>query len=102
MQEISVRTGQVVPRPVPTITRLPRSARRAQVILGGATDTGGAALIAAVTPGTGEAADLLKAAGRAIQGGGGGKGDIAVAGGKNPEGVDEALQIAGDAARAAG
>ncbi len=73
-----------------------------RVILGGSTDTGGAALVAAVTPGTGEAADLVKEAGRAIQGGGGGKGDIAVAGGKNPGGVDEALQIAGDAARAAG
>ncbi len=73
-----------------------------RVILAGATDTGGAALVAAVTPGTGEAADLVKDAGRAIQGGGGGKGDIAVAGGKNPAGVDEALQIAGDAARVAG
>ena len=73
-----------------------------RVILGGSTDTAGAALVAAVTPGTGEAADLVKEAGRAIQGGGGGKGDIAVAGGKNPAGVDEALQIAGDAARSAG
>ncbi len=71
-----------------------------RVVLGGATDTGGAALVAAVTPGTGEAVDLVKDAGRAIKGGGGGKGDVAVAGGKDPGGVDEALRIAGDAARA--
>ena len=31
-------------------------------------------------------------------GGGGGKGDIATAGGKNPEGLDEALRLARTAA----
>mgnify|MGYP000724985278 CR=1 FL=1 len=37
----------------------------------------------------------------AVGGGGGGKGDIATAGGKNPAALDEALQLAQDKARAA-
>jgi alanyl-tRNA synthetase len=40
------------------------------------------------------AGDLIKDAAKAVGGGGGGKGDIATAGGKNPEGLDEALRIA--------
>jgi alanyl-tRNA synthetase len=35
-----------------------------------------------------------------VGGGGGGKGDIATAGGKHPAGLDEALRIAEAAARA--
>jgi alanyl-tRNA synthetase len=65
------------------------------VVLGGETDSGGAALVAAVSKKVSmQASDLLKDAARAIKGGGGGKGDVAVAGGKDPGGVDEALSIA--------
>ena len=42
--------------------------------------------------------DLIKDAAKAVGGGGGGKGDIATAGGKNPAGLDEALDIARRAA----
>ena len=70
------------------------------VVLAGETDTGGAALVAAVTAASGlVAGDLLRDAARAVKGGGGGgKGDVAVAGGKDPSGVDEALAIARKAA----
>ena len=69
------------------------------VVLGGVTDTGGVSLVAAVTPESGRVAgDLIKDAAKAVGGGGGGKGDIATAGGKNPEGLDEALRIAAEAA----
>lgn len=37
---------------------------------------------------------IIKAMGPAIQGGGGGKPTMAQAGGKNPDGIDEALEIA--------
>jgi len=69
------------------------------VVLGGVTDTGGVSLVSAVTPESGKVAgDLIKDAAKAVGGGGGGKGDIATAGGKNPEGLDEALRIAAEAA----
>jgi alanyl-tRNA synthetase len=70
------------------------------VVLAGETDTGGAALVAAVTPSSGlVAGELLRDAAKAVKGGGGGgKGDVAVAGGKDPSGVDEALGIARKAA----
>ena len=71
------------------------------VVLGGVTDAGGVSLVAAVTPASGRVAgDLIKEAAKAVGGGGGGKGDIATAGGKNPEGLDEALRIATAEARA--
>jgi alanyl-tRNA synthetase len=70
------------------------------VVLGGRSDTGGASLVAALSSGMGHAAEVLREAARAVKGGGGGKGDIAVAGGKDPGGVDEALSIAAGAARA--
>jgi len=71
------------------------------VVLGGISDTGGVSLVAAVTPASGRVAgDLIKDAAKAVGGGGGGKGDIATAGGKNPEGLDEALRIAATAAGA--
>jgi len=71
------------------------------VILGGVSDTGGVSLVAAVTPAAGKVAgDLIKDAARAVGGGGGGKGDVATAGGKSPEGLDEALRIALRAAQA--
>ncbi|HEY4334084.1 MAG TPA: DHHA1 domain-containing protein, partial [Ilumatobacteraceae bacterium] len=69
------------------------------VVLGGLSPTGGVALVAAVTAEFGvQAGDLIKDAARAVGGGGGGKGDIATAGGKNPEGLDEALRLASQAA----
>ena len=72
---------------------------RAAVLIG-ATDTGGAALVAAVSPGSGlVAGDLIREAAAAVKGGGGGgKGDVAVAGGKDPSGIDEALARARTAA----
>ena len=72
------------------------------VVLGGVSDTGGVSLVAAVTPATGiVAGDLIKDAAKAVGGGGGGKGEIATAGGKNPEGLDEALRLATAAAEEA-
>jgi alanyl-tRNA synthetase len=44
---------------------------------------------------------LIKDAARAVGGGGGGKGDVATAGGKDASRLDEALGIARDAATAA-
>ena len=71
------------------------------VVLGGLSDSGGVSLVAAVTPASGRVAgDLIKDAAKAVGGGGGGKGDIATAGGKNPEGLEEALRIAAVAAGA--
>ena len=70
-----------------------------RVVLIGITNTGGVGLVAAVTAASGlQASDLIKDAAKAVGGGGGGKGDIATAGGKNPEGIDEALRLAGAAA----
>ncbi len=72
-----------------------------RVVLMGETATGGVSLVAAVDPGEGiPAADLIKTAARAVGGGGGGKGDIATAGGKDPSGLDEAMRIAQEAAAA--
>jgi alanyl-tRNA synthetase len=69
------------------------------VVLGGLTDTGGVSLVAAVQPASGlVAGDLIRDAAKAVGGGGGGKGDIATAGGKNPEGLDDALRMAEAAA----
>ena len=69
------------------------------VVLIGETTTGGVGLVAAVQPG-GErpAAELIKDAARAVGGGGGGKGDIATAGGKDVSGIPAALEIAARAA----
>ena len=70
------------------------------VVLGGLSDSGGVSLVAAVQATSGRVAgDLIRDAAKAVGGGGGGKGDIATAGGKNPEGLDEALRIAEAAAR---
>ncbi|HEX7132251.1 MAG TPA: DHHA1 domain-containing protein, partial [Iamia sp.] len=68
------------------------------VVLGAAPEGGGVALVAAVTPDSGLEAGALIADAAKTVGGGGGKGaDLAVAGGRNPDGLDEAL----DQARAA-
>ncbi len=70
------------------------------VVLGGISDSGGVSLVSAVQPTSGKVAgDLIRDAAKAVGGGGGGKGDIATAGGKNPDGLDEALRIAEAAAR---
>ena len=72
------------------------------VVLCGITDTGGVSLVSAVGAGVPVGAgELIKDAARAVGGGGGGKGDVATAGGKNPQGIDDALRIAGEKARAA-
>jgi alanyl-tRNA synthetase len=65
------------------------------VVLGGVSDSGGVSLVSAVTPASGKTAGaLIKDAARAVGGGGGGKGDVATAGGKDPDGLPEALAIA--------
>lgn len=70
------------------------------VVLGGVTDTGGVSIACAVSASLKvNASDIIKDAAKAVGGGGGGKGDIATAGGKNPEGLDEALAIARTKAR---
>jgi alanyl-tRNA synthetase len=72
------------------------------VVLGGVSDSGGVALVAAVTPASGiKAGDLIKDAAKQVGGGGGGKGDIATAGGKNPAALDDALTTATKAVEAA-
>jgi alanyl-tRNA synthetase len=68
-------------------------------ILGGVTDSGGVSLVAVVRPSSGiEAVELLRDAAKAVQGGAGGRGDVATAGGKDPAGLDEALALARAAA----
>ncbi len=65
------------------------------VVLGGVTDTGGVALVATVSSAVSVAAgDLIRDAAKAVGGGGGGKGDIATAGGKDPSAIDAALELA--------
>ncbi len=69
------------------------------VVLGGEPDGGGAALVAAVTPGhSPTAGDLIAEGAKAIKGGGGKGPDLAMAGGKDPGGIEEALNIARQAA----
>ncbi|MFL6204011.1 MAG: alanine--tRNA ligase [Acidimicrobiales bacterium] len=65
------------------------------VILGTAPEGGGAALVAAVSPESGlHAAELLEEAKKLIKGGGGKDPLLAVAGGKDADGLDAALQSA--------
>ncbi|MDH3682315.1 MAG: DHHA1 domain-containing protein, partial [Acidimicrobiia bacterium] len=69
------------------------------VVLGGAPDGGGAALVATVSPDSGlDAGALIADAAKAIKGGGGRGAELAMAGGKDPEGLDEALALAAQAA----
>jgi alanyl-tRNA synthetase len=71
----------------------------ATVVLVGETPSGGVSLVAAVQPGSERPASaLITDAARAVGGGGGGKGDIATAGGKDPGGIDEAVRLARAAA----
>jgi len=68
-------------------------------VLLGESDSGGVSLVAAVQPGGRfEAAALVKDAAKAVRGGGGGKGDVATAGGKDASGLPDALRIARAAA----
>jgi alanyl-tRNA synthetase len=66
-----------------------RSAARV-VVLGGETPQGTAG-IAVATDGSVDATGLARSVAQAIGGGGGGSGEIALAGGKRPEGIDDAL-----------
>jgi len=62
------------------------------VVLATAPDAGGAAIVAAVTPDSGfDASGLLEGAKALIKGGGGKDPILAVAGGKDAEGIDGAL-----------
>jgi alanyl-tRNA synthetase len=62
------------------------------VVVGGAPDGGGAALVAAVTKDSGlDAGGLIADAARTLGGGGGKNPDLAVAGGRDPSRLDEAL-----------
>ncbi|HUR23404.1 MAG TPA: alanine--tRNA ligase [Acidimicrobiales bacterium] len=62
------------------------------VVLIGTPDGQRVALVAAVEPGTGlDAPALVSGPARLLGGGGGGRGDVAVAGGKDPSRIDEAL-----------
>jgi len=64
------------------------------VVLGGAPASGGAALVAATTDDSGlDAGALVADAARAIKGGGGRDPRLVVAGGKDPDGLDEALDL---------
>ena len=68
-------------------------------VLVGVSDAGGVSLASAVAPDAGlEAGALIKDAARAVGGGGGGKGLVATAGGKDASAIDEALAIARQAA----
>ena len=63
------------------------------VVLGTAPEGGGAALVAAVTPDSGfDASALLEGAKKLIKGGGGKDPLLAVAGGKDADGIDPALE----------
>ena len=69
------------------------------VVLGSAPEAGGVALVAAVSPDSGlDASDLLADAAKAVKGGGGKGAALATAGGKDPEALDEALDMARRAA----
>jgi alanyl-tRNA synthetase len=68
-------------------------------VIGGAPDGGGAALVAAARTDSGlDAGALLADGAKAIKGGGGRGAEVAMAGGKDPAGVDEALRLAAQAA----
>ncbi len=65
------------------------------VVIAGAPAGGGAAVVSAVTPEAGiEAGALVAPAAKEIQGGGGKGKDLAMAGGKNADGLDAALEVA--------
>ena len=69
------------------------------VVLIGAPASGGVALVAATAPGGDlDAGGLIADAARAVGGGGGKNPELAVAGGKDPSSIDEAIDLARTAA----
>ncbi len=69
------------------------------VVLGVAPEGGGVAIVSAVRPDSGlHASDLVAEAAKLVQGGGGKSADLAIVGGKRPDGLDEALAKAREAA----
>ena len=69
------------------------------VVLGGTPDGKGVALVSAIRADSGlDAAALVADAAKAVKGGGGKGGDLVMAGGKDPSGIDEALDLARRAA----
>ncbi len=69
------------------------------VVLGGTPDSGGVALVSAVAKGSGlDASSLIADAARTVGGGGGRGADVAIAGGRDPSRLDEALDLARAAA----
>ena len=70
------------------------------VVLGGAAEGGGAAIVSAVTADSGlHASEIITEAARTVGGGTGKSAELAMAGGKDPSRLDEALD---QARRAAG
>ncbi|HEX2127695.1 MAG TPA: alanine--tRNA ligase [Solirubrobacterales bacterium] len=84
--------------------RVKQKLGEAAVVLGGA-DNGKVALVAGFTPGAIErglsAASIVREAAAVVGGGGGGRDDAAQAGGREPEKLEEALEAARAAIRAA-
>jgi alanyl-tRNA synthetase len=70
------------------------------VVLGTAAD-GRANLVAAATKGLADARDILKPAAARIGGGAGGRPELAMAGGRRADGIDEALAVAAKEAEGA-
>ncbi|MCK4177202.1 alanine--tRNA ligase [Aciditerrimonas ferrireducens] len=95
------RDGLLVARrddlPADALRELAALARRARdlraVVLAGSPGPGRAQL-ACATDGSLHAGELVKAVAGRIGGGGGGSPEVAVAGGRNPEGIEDALQAA--------
>jgi len=96
---VALRIDDMAPGDMRELAIAVRQAGARRVVLVGETSTGGVGLVAAVGPDEGiPAADLIRDAARAVGGGGGGKGDVATAGGKDVTAIDEALRIASEAA----
>jgi alanyl-tRNA synthetase len=73
------------------------------VVLGGPAEGGGVAIVSAVAPDSGfHASELIADAARTVKGGTGKSPDLAVAGGKDPSRVDQALDQVREAAGIAG
>jgi alanyl-tRNA synthetase len=75
-----------------------RRSKKASAVLLGSVDDGRVYLVVNVDPGLVErgvdAVSVAREAAKKIQGGGGGRPDLAEAGGKNPEGLSEAFEVA--------
>jgi alanyl-tRNA synthetase len=68
-------------------------------VLGSDPEGGGVTIVAAVRPDSGlNASELIADAAKAVKGGGGKSADLAVAGGKDPEALDDALALVRTAA----